>query len=86
MYDVLEIEKKKEPGIVLTTNIPYVPTDERNLVYKAAKMLMDEFDIKEGLTMNLEKFIPVAAGMAGGSAVCFLLSTYPVQAVESPSV
>ena len=36
MYDVLEIEKKKEPGIVLTTNIPYVPTDERNLVYKAA--------------------------------------------------
>jgi 4-diphosphocytidyl-2-C-methyl-D-erythritol kinase len=65
---VLEIEKKKEPGIVLTTNIPYVPTDERNLVYKAAKMLMDEFDIKEGLTMNLEKFIPVAAGMAGGSS------------------
>ena len=68
MYDVREIEKKKEPGIVLTTNIPYVPTDERNLVYKAAKMLMDEFDIKEGLTMNLEKFIPVAAGMAGGSS------------------
>ena len=68
MYDVLEIEKKMEPGIVLTTNIPYVPTDERNLVYKAAKMLMDEFDIKEGLTMNLEKFIPVAAGMAGGSS------------------
>lgn len=68
MYDVLEIEKKKEQGIVLTTNIPYVPTDERNLVYKAAKMLMDEFDIKEGLTMNLEKFIPVAAGMAGGSS------------------
>lgn len=68
MYDVLEIEKKKELGIVLTTNIPYVPTDERNLVYKAAKMLMDEFDIKEGLTMNLEKFIPVAAGMAGGSS------------------
>ena len=68
MYDVLEIEKKEEPGITLTTNIPYVPTDERNLVYKAAKMLMDEFDIKEGLTMNLEKFIPVAAGMAGGSS------------------
>ena len=33
MYDVLEIEKKAEPGITLTTNIPYVPTDERNLVY-----------------------------------------------------
>lgn len=68
MYDVLEIEKKAELGITLTTNIPYVPTDERNLVYKAAKMLMDEFHIEEGLTMNLEKFIPVAAGMAGGSS------------------
>lgn len=68
MYDVLEIEKKAEPGITLITNIPYVPTDERNLVYKAARMLMDEFHIEEGLTMNLEKFIPVAAGMAGGSS------------------
>ena len=68
MYDVLEIQKKEEPGISLTTNIPYVPTDERNLVYKAAKMLMDEFRVKEGLSMNLEKFIPVAAGMAGGSS------------------
>ena len=68
MYDVLELEKKEEPGITLTANIPYVPTDERNLVYKAARMLMDEFEVKEGLTMNLEKFIPVAAGMAGGSS------------------
>ena len=68
MYDVLEIQKKEEPGISLTTNIPYVPTDKRNLVYKAAKMLMDEFHVKEGLSMNLEKFIPVAAGMAGGSS------------------
>lgn len=68
MYDVLEIEKREEPGIVLTTNIPYVPTDERNLVYKAAKLLMDEFHVQEGLSMKLEKFIPVAAGMAGGSS------------------
>lgn len=68
MYDVLEIEKKEEPGITLTTNIPYVPTDERNLVYKAAKILMDEFHVKEGLSMKLDKFIPVAAGMAGGSS------------------
>ena len=68
MYDVLEIEKRQEPGIALTTNIPYIPTDERNLVYKAAKMLMDEFHVEEGLNMKLEKFIPVAAGMAGGSS------------------
>ena len=45
MYDLLDIRKKEEPGISLSTNLPYVPSDERNLVYKAAKLLMDEFDI-----------------------------------------
>lgn len=68
MYDVLEIQKSNTPGITLTTNLPYIPTDEKNLVYQAAKLLMDEFHIQEGLSMNLEKFIPVAAGMAGGSS------------------
>lgn len=68
MYDVLEIYKKTEPGITLETNLPYVPSDERNLVYKAAKLLMDEFQVKEGLHMKLDKSIPVAAGMAGGSS------------------
>ena len=68
MYDLLDIRKKSSPGITLTTNLLYVPSDERNLVYKAAKLLMDEFDIKEGLSMKLTKFIPVAAGMAGGSS------------------
>lgn len=68
MYDVLDIRKKQTPGISLSTNLPYVPSDERNLVYKAAKLLMDEFDIKEGLSMRLSKSIPVAAGMAGGSS------------------
>lgn len=48
--------------------MPYVPTDERNLAYKAAKLLMDEFEVQEGLSIKLEKFIPVAAGMAGGSS------------------
>ncbi|MCD7867295.1 MAG: 4-(cytidine 5'-diphospho)-2-C-methyl-D-erythritol kinase [Clostridiales bacterium] len=68
MYDSLDIRKSDRPGITLLTNLPYVPTDERNLVYKAAKMLMDEFGIREGITIKLEKFIPVSAGMAGGSS------------------
>lgn len=68
MYDVLEIRKTRRPGIALATNLPYIPTDERNLVYKAAKLLMDEFQLKEGLNIKLAKSIPVAAGMAGGSS------------------
>ena len=68
MYDVLEMKKVKKPGISLAVNYPYIPNDERNLVYKAAKLLMDEFQVKEGVEIRLEKFIPVAAGMAGGSS------------------
>ncbi len=68
MYDVLEIQKKRTPGISLSTNLPYIPTDEGNLVCRAAKLLMDEFHVEEGLSIRLDKSIPVAAGMAGGSS------------------
>lgn len=68
MYDVLEIRRVKKPGISLSVNYTYIPNDERNLVYKAAKLLMDEFQVKSGVDIRLEKFIPVAAGMAGGSS------------------
>lgn len=44
-----------------------VPADENNLIYKAAKQVMDQFGITEGLHIHLRKEIPVAAGMAGGS-------------------
>ena len=44
MYDILDIRKTKRPGIVLTTNLPFIPTDSRNLVYKAAEMLMEAIE------------------------------------------
>lgn len=68
MYDRLELTVRETPGIRIKTNLSYIPTDENNLVHKAAKLLMDEFQIKKGLNIRLEKFIPVAAGMAGGSS------------------
>lgn len=68
LYDQIFMEKKKEPGIDIKTNLYYLPVNENNLVYKAAKLLMDEFKIKEGVRVSLEKHIPVAAGMAGGSS------------------
>ena len=67
LYDKLEIVKQKEEGITITSNLSYVPTNENNLVYKAGKLLIDEFGIKEGVSVDLQKRIPVAAGMAGGS-------------------
>ena len=51
----------------MTTNLSFLPTNENNLVYKAAKLLTDEFQIRDGIDVKLHKYIPVAAGMAGGS-------------------
>ena len=68
VYDRISVEKKREAGIELSTNLGYLPVNENNLAYKAAKLLMDEFSIREGVRIHLEKHIPVAAGMAGGSS------------------
>ena len=68
LFDTLDLEITREPGITLTTNLPYIPTDSRNLAYQAAEKLMTEFGIREGLRINLEKHIPVTAGLAGGSS------------------
>ncbi|MCD8333098.1 MAG: 4-(cytidine 5'-diphospho)-2-C-methyl-D-erythritol kinase [Clostridiales bacterium] len=68
LYDRVEIKKTRSPQIHVQTNLFYLPVDENNLVYKAAKLMKDEFKIKEGVRITLQKFIPVAAGMAGGSS------------------
>lgn len=68
LYDQIEIAEKETPGITLTTNAGYLPVNEDNLVYKAAKLLMEEFGIEQGVRIHLKKYIPVAAGLAGGSS------------------
>ncbi len=68
LYDKLTIRKRKEPGIAIGTNLSFLPVNENNLVYKAGKLLIDEFGITEGVTVDLQKRIPVAAGLAGGSS------------------
>ncbi len=68
LYDRIIMKKSKTPGIRLETNLYYLPVNENNLAYQAAQMLMDEFHIEEGVSIQLDKHIPVAAGMAGGSS------------------
>ncbi len=68
LYDNVTLTKKATPGIEIESNLFYLPKNEENIAWKAAKLLMDEFDIKEGIKIHLDKHIPVAAGMAGGSS------------------
>lgn len=69
LYDRLFLRKTRNKGeIILRTNLSYLPVNENNLVYKAARLMFDTFDVDGGVNIELEKFIPVAAGMAGGSS------------------
>ncbi len=68
LYDNLTLTKTNTNKITIRTNLAYLPTNENNLVYKAANLLFQEFNIKGGLAINLDKHIPVAAGLAGGSS------------------
>lgn len=68
LYDGVKIERTPKPGISVKTNLTFLPTGEGNIAYKAAAMLSEEFGLSEGVRITLDKHIPVAAGMAGGSS------------------
>ncbi len=68
LYDQIILRQINTPGIQVITNLSYLPTNEDNLVYRAAKLLAEEFGIEQGLQIELKKYIPVAAGLAGGSS------------------
>ena len=68
LHDTIYIRKATVPGIKLSINYSWLPKDERNIAYKAAKLFLDEMNINEGLSMEIFKRIPVCAGLAGGSA------------------
>lgn len=67
LFDRLEIRRNNSGRITIETNLLFLPTNENNLAYKAAKLLMDEFQLRDGIDIRLQKHIPVSAGMAGGS-------------------
>lgn len=73
LYDNIEIvnlgqSTTGKPEIEIETNLRYLPNNENNLAYKAALLLMEEFYISAHIRIKIKKMIPVAAGMAGGSA------------------
>lgn len=67
LYDIITINEI-EKGIKLYCNKPYIPSDNRNLAYKAAQLFIDKYGIKSGVQIDVRKYIPVSAGLAGGSS------------------
>ncbi|WP_297712394.1 4-(cytidine 5'-diphospho)-2-C-methyl-D-erythritol kinase [Clostridium sp.] len=66
LYDEISIEKQKK-DIRISCNKSYVPTDSRNLAYKAANLFKETYNIEDGVHIDIVKNIPVSAGLAGGS-------------------
>ena len=86
IYDSLTFEKRKKPGIILRTNLPYLPVNEKNIVYKCIKLFFEEFSISGGIFCSISKRIPVTAGMAGGSgnAAATLLALNELYGTDLP--
>ncbi len=68
LYDTVTVEKSKENGIFLTCSEEKLPCDERNIAYKAAAAFCKKQSIEPNVKIHIEKRIPFAAGLAGGSA------------------
>ena len=68
LYDIIKIKEIDIDEIKINSNSLDIPLNENNIVYKSAKILKDKFNIKTGVEIFIEKNIPVAAGMAGGSS------------------
>ncbi len=68
LHDKISINIINNPNIQIETNLHYLPTNENNIVYKAASLIREKNNITEGVHINIEKKIPVSAGLAGGSS------------------
>ena len=67
LHDTVEMEKT-DGEILLEINVPWLQADEKNLAWRAAALIKEEYGLAGGVRMKLTKRIPVAAGLAGGSA------------------
>ena len=67
-YDTIQVEKGSHGNIKITSDDKTIPTDSSNIVYRVAKSFFNELGVSDGVSIHIEKNIPVSAGMAGGSA------------------
>ncbi|WP_274365800.1 4-(cytidine 5'-diphospho)-2-C-methyl-D-erythritol kinase [Paenibacillus thermotolerans] len=68
LADRLEMEELPRDTIIISSQAGYIPLDEKNLAFQAAKLIKDRYSVKKGVYIHLDKQIPVSAGLAGGSS------------------
>ncbi|OBZ15510.1 MULTISPECIES: 4-(cytidine 5'-diphospho)-2-C-methyl-D-erythritol kinase [Bacillales] len=68
LADRLEMEELPRDTIIISSQVGYIPLDEKNLAFQAARLIKERYDVKQGVYIHLDKKIPVAAGLAGGSS------------------
>ncbi len=68
LADRLEMEELPRDTIIISSQAGYIPLDEKNLAFQAARLIKDRYDVRKGVYIHLDKHIPVAAGLAGGSS------------------
>ncbi|MCE5172420.1 4-(cytidine 5'-diphospho)-2-C-methyl-D-erythritol kinase [Paenibacillus profundus] len=68
LADRLEMEELPRDTIIISSQAGYIPLDEKNLAFQAAKLIKERYEVKQGVYIHLDKKIPVAAGLAGGSS------------------
>ena len=66
LHDEITVSLQKE-GITIVSDHPFVPNNEKNIAYKAARLILDKYNVKDGVKIDIDKKIPVTAGLAGGS-------------------
>ncbi|WP_276357716.1 4-(cytidine 5'-diphospho)-2-C-methyl-D-erythritol kinase [Cohnella caldifontis] len=68
LADRLEMEEIPGDRIVLSSQAGFIPLDEKNLAFQAARLIKERYNVSKGVYIHLDKQIPVAAGLAGGSS------------------